>query len=110
MLLDLSNRQIAHELCGSAVQAMTEVLRQGIVAKTPEVVLSGGVEFDEVHDVARHKANPDTVLAKGRKGRCNRLKGIRSRGTLQHIFDMIQRGGQVVIWMLEMSSKYRSCG
>ncbi|MBD2178303.1 IS1595 family transposase, partial [Pseudanabaena sp. FACHB-1998] len=41
----------------------------------------------------------------GRKGRRNRLKGIRGRGTLEKekppIFGMIQRGGEVVIRMLE---------
>ena len=48
MGVNLSNRQIAQELglCESDAQAMTEVLRHGIVAKTPEVVLSGDVEFD----------------------------------------------------------------
>ena len=37
---------------------MTEVLRHGIVAKTPDVVLSGDVEFDELYVVAGHKGNP----------------------------------------------------
>jgi transposase-like protein len=103
---ELSNRQIAHELglCESDVQAMTEVLRRGIVAKTPDVVLSGDVEFDELYVVAGHKGNPEAVRAKGRKGRCNRLKGGRGRGTLAKekppIFGMIERGGQVVIRML----------
>jgi hypothetical protein len=50
------------------------------------------------------EGNPEAVRAKGRKGRCNRLKGDRGRGTLekekQHIFGMIERGGQVVIRML----------
>jgi transposase-like protein len=106
MGVNLSNRQIAHELglCESDVQGMTEVLRHGIVAKTPDVVLSGDVEFDELYVVAGHKGNPEAVLAKGRKGRCNRLKGGRGRGTLEKekppIFGMIERGGQVVIRML----------
>jgi hypothetical protein len=56
-------------------QAMTEVLRQGIVAKTPDVVLSGDVEFDELYVVAGHKSNPEAVLSKGREGWRNRLKG-----------------------------------
>src|SRR3954463_1749975 len=66
MGVNLSNRQIAHELglCESDVQ--TEVLRQGIVAKVPEVVLRGDVEFDELYVVAGHKGNPEAVLAKGR--------------------------------------------
>ena len=106
MGVNLSNRQIAHELdlCESDVQAMTEVLRHGIVAKTPEVVLSGDVEFDELYVVAGHKGNPEAVRAKGRDGRRNRLKGSRGRGTLEKekppIFGMIERGGQVVIRML----------
>jgi hypothetical protein len=62
---------------------MTEVLRHGIVAKTPEVVLSGDVEFDELYVVAGHKGNPEAVRAKGREGRRNRLKGGRGRGTLE---------------------------
>src|SRR3954469_3314281 len=96
------NRQIAQELglCESDVQAM--VLRHGIVAKTPEVVLSGDVEFDELYVVAGHKGKPEAVRAKGREGRRNRLKG--GRGTLEKekppIFGMIERGGQVVIRML----------
>src|SRR3954465_470092 len=104
MGVNLSNHQIAHELgvCESDVQAMTEVLRHGIVATTPEVVLSGDVEFDELYVVAGHKGNPEAVLAKGREGRRNRLKG--GRGTLEKekppIFGMIERGGQVVIRML----------
>jgi transposase-like protein len=100
MGVNLSNRQIAHELCESDVQAM--VLRHGIVAKTPEVVLSGDVEFDELYVVAGHKGNPEAVRAKGRDGRRNRLKG--GRGTLEKekppIFGMIERGGQVVIRIL----------
>src|SRR3954470_17683144 len=100
MGVNLSNRQIAHELCESDVQAM--VLRHGIVAKTPDVVLSGDVEFDELYVVAGHKGKPEAVRAKGREGRRNRLKG--GRGTLEKekppIFGMIERGGQVVIRML----------
>jgi transposase-like protein len=66
MGVNLSNRQIAHELglCESDVQAMTEVLRHGIVAKAPDVVLSGDVEFDELYVVAGHKGNPEAVRAK----------------------------------------------
>src|ERR687889_422146 len=100
--VNLSNRQIAQELCESDAQAM--VLRHGIVAKTPDVVLSGDVEFDELYVVAGHKGNPEAVRAKGRDGRRNRLKGGRGRGTLEKekppIFGMIERGGQVVIRML----------
>jgi len=54
MGLNLSNRQIAGELglCGSDVQAMTEQLRRGLVAKAPEVELTGEVEIDAVYVVA----------------------------------------------------------
>ena len=106
MGVNLSNRQIAQELglCESDAQAMAEVLRHGIVAKTPDVVLSGDVEFDELYVVAGHKGNPEAVRAKGRKGRRNKLKGGRGRGTLEKekppIFGMIERGGQVVTRML----------
>jgi hypothetical protein len=45
------------------------------------------------------------VQKKGRRGRRRRLKGKRGRGTLATekppIFGMIQRGGEVVIRMLE---------
>jgi hypothetical protein len=68
---------------------MTEVLRHGIVAKAPDVVLSGDVEFDELYVVAGHKGNPEAVRAKGREGRRNRLKGGRGRGTLE-----IEGGGR----------------
>src|SRR6187551_1779176 len=66
MGLNLSNRQIAQELGldGSAVQAMTEQLRHGLVAHTPAVQLEGEVEIDEVYVVAGHKGQPAAV-AKG---------------------------------------------
>ncbi len=50
MGLNLSSRQIAGELglAVSDVQAMTEQLRRGLVAKTPAVELTGEVEIDEV--------------------------------------------------------------
>ena len=54
--------------------------------------------------IAGHKGNPAAVKEKGRKGRRNRLKGARGRGTLEKekppIFGMIQRSGEVVIQML----------
>jgi transposase-like protein len=63
------------------------------------------VECDEVYVVAGHKGNPAAVLKKGRKGRRNRLKGQRGRGTLEKekppILGMIERSGQVLIQMLE---------
>lgn len=68
------------------------------------MTLSGEVEFDEVYVVAGHKGHPQAVAAKGRKGRRNRLKGSRGRGTLAKekppILGLIQRNGEVVIKML----------
>jgi transposase-like protein len=106
MGLNLSNRQIAKELelNPSDVQHMTRHLRQGVVARKPAVTLDEAVECDEVYVVAGHKGHPAAVRKKGRKGRRNRLKGARGRGTLEKekppIFGMIQRGGEVVIRML----------
>jgi len=70
MGLNLSNRQIAHELgLGvSDVQAMTEHLRSGLVAKTPAVVLDGTIEVDEVYVVAGHKGHPAAVAKKAAAG------------------------------------------
>ena len=50
------------------VQRMTEPLREGIVARQPEPVLSGDVECDEVYVVAGHKGFPDAVKKKAAKG------------------------------------------
>ncbi len=67
MGLNLSSRQIALELGldGSDVQTMTEQLRRGLVAKAPEVELSGEVEIDEVYIVAGHKGQPAAVAKRG---------------------------------------------
>lgn len=55
--------------------------------------------------VAGHKGQPAKVVAQGRRGRRRRLKGQRGRGTAQNekppILGMIQRGGAVVLRMLE---------
>ena len=66
MGLNLPNRQIARELGldGSDVQAMTERLRGGLVAKVPPMRLEGEVEIDEVYVVAGQKGQPAAV-AKG---------------------------------------------
>jgi hypothetical protein len=63
MGLNLSNRQIALELklSPSDAQAMTEQLRRGLVARTPEARLAGEVEIDEVYVVAGHKGQPVAV-------------------------------------------------
>jgi len=67
MGLNLSNRQIAGELGLSAsdVQAMTEQLRSGLLAKAPEASLEGEVEIDEVYVVAGHKGQPAEVAKRG---------------------------------------------
>ncbi len=44
---------------------MTEQLRRGLVAKTPEVTLKGEVEIDEVYVVAGHKGQPEEVAKRG---------------------------------------------
>lgn len=107
MGLNLSNQQIAQELDVHVddVHRMARQFRDGVITLKPEVGLKGNVECDEVYVVAGHKGHPDAVKKKGRKGRRNRLKGARGRGTLAKekppIFGMIQRGGEVVIQMLE---------
>ena len=65
--LNLSNRQIAAELGlnASDVQAMTEQLRRGLVAKAAAVRLEGEVEIDEVYVVAGHKGQPAAVAKRG---------------------------------------------
>lgn len=70
MGLNLSNQQIAREveLCTSDIQAMTSILRTGVVERKPEPKLSGEVEIDEVYVVAGHKGNPGAVKKKGEKG------------------------------------------
>src|SRR3954447_20927401 len=57
MGLNLSNRQIAQELSldASDVQAMTEQLRQGLLARAPVAKREGTAEVDEVYRVAGHK-------------------------------------------------------
>ena len=67
MGLNLSNRQIAQELGldASDVQAMTERLRGGLVAKTPAVRLESEVEIDEVYVVAGHKGQPAAAAKRG---------------------------------------------
>jgi transposase-like protein len=70
MGLNLSNRQIAEELGlnDSDVQAMTEHLRNGLVARTQAAKLQGEVEIDEVYVVAGHKGQPAEVAKRGAGG------------------------------------------
>jgi hypothetical protein len=69
MGLNLSNEQIAHELDldPDDAQKMTAQLREGVVRRKPEVVLSGEVECDEVGVVAGHKGHPEAVGEEGEK-------------------------------------------
>ena len=55
-------------LAVSDVQAMTEQLRAGLVAKAPAVELQGEVEIDEVYVVAGHKGQPAAVAKRGGSG------------------------------------------
>jgi len=66
MGLNLSTMQISKELdlIRSDVQAMVQLLRQGVVDRRPAVVLEGEVECDEVYVVAGHKGNPEAVKKK----------------------------------------------
>ena len=78
MGLNLSNQQIGEELglCASEAQAMTEHLRQGLLARTPAAKLQGEVEADEVYIVAGHKGQP----AEGEKrGARDGGAGLRAR-------------------------------
>lgn len=55
--------------------------------------------------VAGHKGQPDKVQKQGRQGRRRRLKGQRGRGTAVNekppILGMIQRGGEVILRLLD---------
>jgi transposase-like protein len=87
MGLNLSNRQIALELdlSPSDVQAMTEHLRRGLVAKVPAARLEGEVEVDEVYVGAGHKGQPAAVAKRGGSGAVGgwpaRRVGARGRRT-----------------------------
>ena len=60
MGLNVSNAQMAQELDVdlSDGQQMTTPLREGMVKKKPEVILSAEVECDEAYVVAGHKGHP----------------------------------------------------
>ena len=49
-------------LDASDAPAMTERLRDGLVAKAPAVELQGEVEVDEVDVVAGHKGHPPLAI------------------------------------------------
>jgi len=105
MGLNLSNRQIAQELGldGSDVQAMTEQLRRGLVAK---IAPAAGGRGGDRRGLCRGRAQGPTRGGGqgGRLGRRRRLAGAPGRGTLAKdkppILGLIQRGGQVVLRML----------
>src|SRR4029450_6332244 len=82
MGLTLPNRQIALELdlSPSDVQAMTEHLRRGLVAKVPAARLEGEVEVDEVYVVAGHKGQPAAVAKRGGSGAVGGWAAPRGRG------------------------------
>lgn len=66
MGLNVSNRQIAKELNISekTAQSMTDKLRTRVEKNSPDVVLSGEVELDEVYVVAGHKGHPEAMKKK----------------------------------------------
>ena len=65
--LNLSNRQIAHELGLNEdnAQSMTQHLRRGVVEASTTPTLSGTVEIDEVYLVAGHKGQHAEVQKRG---------------------------------------------
>jgi transposase len=69
------------------------------------VRLANEVECDEAYVVAGHKGQPGVVKSQGRKGRRRQRKSKSGRGTMAKekppIFGMIERGGQVVIHLLD---------
>ena len=69
------------------------------------MTLANEVECDEAYVVAGHKGQPETVKTKGRKGRRRRRKSKSGRGTMEKekppVLGMIERGGQVVIHLLD---------
>jgi transposase-like protein len=70
MGLNPSNEQSAQELeiDPDDARVMASRLREGIVRRKPEVVLSGEVECDEVDVIAGHKGHPEAVRKRGGSG------------------------------------------
>ncbi len=106
MGLNLSNQQIAMELglSPSDVQAMTEQLRRGLVAKDAGGGAARGGGDRRGLRRGRAQGPARSGGQKGRLGRRRRLAGAPGRGTLEKdkppILGLIQRGGQVVLRML----------
>jgi len=67
-LINLSTLLDDLALDTSGVQAMTEQLRGGLVAKVPAVELKGEVEIDEIYVVAGYKGQPAAVSKRGGLG------------------------------------------
>jgi transposase-like protein len=69
------------------------------------VTLSNEVECDEAYVVAGQKGQPEVVKSKECKGRRRRRKSKSGRGKMENknppVFGMIERGGQVVIHLLD---------
>ena len=67
MGLNLSHRQIAHELGINEddAQGLTRQLREGVVAAATTPELSGTIEVDEVYLVAGHKGQHAEVQKRG---------------------------------------------
>jgi len=113
MGLSLSNRHIAGGLglAASDVQIVTEPLRRGLAAKTPEVERQGEVEpdarassgIDKAYVVAGHKGQPAAVAKRGGSDGAASWQARRTAGRLAKdkppLLGMIQRGGQVVLPM-----------
>ena len=70
MGLNQSNEQITKysELNHDELHKITYQLREGIVARKPEVTLSGEVECDEAYTTAGHKGHPEEVKKKAAPG------------------------------------------
>jgi len=79
MGLNLSGLQIAQELDINKddARAMIQQLRQGIVDRTPPVVLQGEVECDEVYVVAGHKGHPEAVEKRSSPPKATLERGAR---------------------------------
>lgn len=105
MGLNLSNQQIGQELelNQDDVQQMAAQLRTKIVAKKPNVRLTGEVECDQMYLIAGHKGQPE-VVTKRPEGRRRQLKAKAGRGTLAQekppIFRISQRSREVAIQIL----------
>ena len=69
------------------------------------MTLANAVECDEASVVAGHKGQPEVGKSQDRKGRRRRRKSKAGRGTMATenppVFGMIERGGPVVMHLLD---------